>query len=224
MARGPAPGGPSTRSPAAPPAPPLLVACALGVEHLALRGGRAAGGGAVLLRTGMGPGRARRAVAGALRGGPLRAAAVVASGFCAGLAPGMRPGDLVVADETRGPHGAARCTDPGALAAALARALPGATVHTGPLTGSDHVVRGRERTALRAAGALAVDMESAAVLHAALAAGPRPVAAVRVVVDAPGHELVRIGTVRGGMAAFRVLRAVLPALREWHRSLPPHRR
>ncbi|URM92560.1 1-hydroxy-2-methyl-2-butenyl 4-diphosphate reductase [Streptomyces sp. MRC013] len=205
----------------------MLVACALGIEHLALRGGRAAGGArgrAVLLRTGMGPGRARRAVAGALREGPLRTAAVVASGFCAGLAPGMRPGDLVVADETRGPHGATPCTAPEALVAALARALPGRTVHTGPLAGSDHVVRGRERTALRATGALAVDMESAATLHTALAAGPRPVAAVRVVVDAPEHELVRIGTVHGGISAFRVLRAVLPAFQEWHRSLPPPRR
>ncbi|MER7832397.1 1-hydroxy-2-methyl-2-butenyl 4-diphosphate reductase [Streptomyces sp. NPDC095602] len=201
---------------------PLLVACALGIEHLALRSGRAAGGAAgraTLLRTGMGPEQARRAVAGALRDGPLRTAAVIASGFCAGLAPGMHPGDLVVADETRGPHGATPCTAPQALVAALARALPGRTVHTGPLTGSDHVVRGQERAALRATGALAVDMESAATLRAALAAGPRPVAAVRVVVDAPEHELVRIGTVRGGISAFRVLRAVLPAFHEWHRSL-----
>ena len=43
--------------------------------------------------------------------------------------------------------------------------------------------------------------------------------AVRVVVDAPEQELVRIGTVRGGISAFRVLRAVLPAFFEWHRSL-----
>ncbi|EFG10310.1 Lipoprotein, partial [Streptomyces clavuligerus] len=77
---------------------------------------------------------------------------------------------------------------------------------------------------LRTTGALAVDMESAAVLRAALAAGARPVAAVRVVVDAPGHELIRPGTVRGGVSAFRVLRAVLPAFHEWHRSLPLPRR
>ncbi|MFV2119305.1 1-hydroxy-2-methyl-2-butenyl 4-diphosphate reductase, partial [Streptomyces sp. Act-28] len=102
--------------------------------------------------------------------------------------------------------------------------LPGRAVHRGPLTGSDHVVRGRERAALHATGALAVDMESAATLHAALAAGPRAVAAVRVIVDAPEHELVRIGTLRGGVSAFRVLRAALPAFREWHRSLPLPRR
>ncbi|KUH38146.1 MULTISPECIES: 1-hydroxy-2-methyl-2-butenyl 4-diphosphate reductase [Streptomyces] len=210
------------------PAAPLLVACALGIERFALRGGgrpRARGGvdGApgpvTVLRTGMGPARAHRAVSDALRDGALRGASVVASGFCAGLAPGMHPGDVVVADETRGPHGATPCTAPEALVAALARALPGRTVHTGPLTGSDHVVRGGERADLRATGALAVDMESAASLRAALAVGPRPIAAVRVVVDAPEHELVRIGTVRGGISAFRVLRAVLPAFHEWHRSL-----
>ncbi|WP_228973903.1 1-hydroxy-2-methyl-2-butenyl 4-diphosphate reductase [Streptomyces sp. DH12] len=213
------------------PAPPLLVACALGIERLALRGGgrRHARGGAdgaggapgpvTVLRTGMGPELAHRAVSDALRDGALHGASVIASGFCAGLAPGMHPGDVVVAEETRGPHGTTPCTAPEALVAALARALPGGTVHTGPLTGSDHVVRGRERAALRATGALAVDMESAASLRAALAVGHRPVAAVRVVVDAPEHELVRIGTVRGGISAFRVLRAVLPAFHEWHRSL-----
>lgn len=101
----------------------------------------------------------------------------------------------------------------------LIRAVPGRTVHTGPLTGSDHVVRGHERGDLLATGAIAVDMESASTLRTAAARGPRPVAAVRVVVDAPEHELVRISTVRGGISAFRVLRAVLPAFFEWHRSL-----
>ncbi|MFE3601877.1 1-hydroxy-2-methyl-2-butenyl 4-diphosphate reductase [Streptomyces sp. NPDC059096] len=207
--------------PSAGPGTPLLIACALSIERVALRGsGRGAAAGPVtVLRTGMGPRNAERAVARAL-GGPRHGdAAVIAAGFCAGLTPGMNPGDLIVADQTRDRYGATPCTDTGLLVAALARAVPGRTVHTGPLTGSDHVVRGQERSALRATGALAVDMESAATLRCALAAGPRPVAAVRVVVDAPEHELVRIGTVRGGISAFRVLRAVLPAFYEWHRSL-----
>ncbi|UUN30426.1 1-hydroxy-2-methyl-2-butenyl 4-diphosphate reductase [Streptomyces sp. FIT100] len=210
-------------TPAAPGTAPLLIACALGIEHLALRGAGRGSGGALgpvtVLRTGMGPKHAQRAVAEALGDGRNRDAAVIASGFCAGLAPGMHPGDLVVADETRGPWGTTRCTGTEVLVAALVRALPGRTVHTGPLTGSAHVVRGQERSELAATGAIAVDMESAATLHAAQGAGPRPVAAVRVVVDAPEHELVRIGTVRGGISAFRVLRAVLPAFHEWHRSL-----
>ncbi|MFI9202150.1 1-hydroxy-2-methyl-2-butenyl 4-diphosphate reductase [Streptomyces sp. NPDC053048] len=204
------------------PAPaPLLIACALGIERLALRGGL--GGAPVpvtILRTGMGPQAADRAVTRALGEDPaLREASVIATGFCAGLAPGMHPGDLVVADETRDRAGRTDCVGVDLLAKELARAVPRSVIHTGPLVGSDHVVRGAERGALHAAGALAVDMESAATLRSAVRAGSRPVAAVRVVVDAPEHELVRIGTLRGGISAFRVLRTVLPAFFEWHRSL-----
>ncbi len=130
----------------------------------------------------------------------------------------------MVAEETRDPRGTTRCTGTELLVKELTRLLPGRTVHTGPLTGADHVVRGQERLELYASGALAADMESAATLHAAALAGARPVAAVRVVVDAPKHELVRIGTVRGGISAFRVLRSVLPAFFEWHRSSPLPRR
>ncbi|MFD0382027.1 1-hydroxy-2-methyl-2-butenyl 4-diphosphate reductase [Streptomyces stramineus] len=169
----------------------------------------------------MGPLAADRAVTRALGGSAaaLRDAAVIATGFCAGLAPGMHPGDLVVADETRDREGRTECSGVELLAEELARVAPASVIHTGPLVGSDHVVRGAERAALHAAGALAVDMESAATLRSAVRLGSRPVAAVRVVVDAPEHELVRIGTLRGGISAFRVLRTVLPAFIEWHRSL-----
>ncbi|MEU6511289.1 MULTISPECIES: 1-hydroxy-2-methyl-2-butenyl 4-diphosphate reductase [unclassified Streptomyces] len=200
---------------------PLLIACALGIEHFALRTGdrSGAGGPYSVVRTGMGPKAAERSVTRQLAGPALADAAVLATGFCAGLAPGMHPGDLVVAEETRDPRGTVACVATELLVKELVRLLPGRTVHTGPLTGSDHVVRGPERSQLLATGAIAVDMESAATLLAAVRAGERPVAAVRVVVDAPEHELVRIGTVRGGISAFRVLRSVLPAFFEWHRSL-----
>lgn len=209
-----------TKGPSGPTLP-LLIACALSIEHLALRSGRGGGasGPVTVIRTGMGPRAAEAAVGRALGRERGAGAAVIASGFCAGLAPGMHPGDLVVAEETRDAGGTTPCTGTDVLVEALARTLPGRTVHIGPLTGSDHVVRGPERAALRSTGAVAVDMESAATLRTARRGGPRPVAAVRVVVDAPEHELVRIGTVRGGISAFRVLRAVLPAFHEWHRSL-----
>ncbi|MFH8583639.1 1-hydroxy-2-methyl-2-butenyl 4-diphosphate reductase [Streptomyces celluloflavus] len=211
------------RRPAPDAGPPLLVACALGIERFALRGGDRGAGNppAITLRTGMGPQAAERALAKALADGARTAdSPVIASGFCAGLAPGMRPGDVVVAETTRDHRPDAPevvCRDNGPLLRALrARGL---TVHTGLLCGSDHVVRGAARVALHATGAVAVDMESAATLRAATRAGRRPVAAVRVVVDAPEHELVRIGTVRGGISAFRVLRSVFPVFFEWHRSL-----
>src|SRR4051812_5478040 len=148
----------------------------------------------------MGPTAAEEAVRTALHDPALRDAAVVTTGFCAGLAPGMRPGDIVVSDEGH---------DSAALAAALKAA--GNTVHTGPLAESDHVVRGAERTALAATGAIAVDMESAAMRRAALAEGAQHVAAARVVVDTPEYELVRVGTLRTGIIAFRVLRDLVPA-------------
>ena len=214
---------------------PLLIACALGIERFALRGAGPGGaaGPVTVVRTGMGPQAAERAVSRALaegqltdrpgRAGVLRTA-VVATGFCAGLAPGMHPGDLVVADETRDPAGHTPCHGSRILAEALARHArrvrggAGRTVHIGPVVGSDHVVRGAERAELHATGAIAVDMESAATLRSAVRGGARPVAAVRVIVDAPEHELVRIGTLRGGISAFRVLRTVLPAFFDWHRS------
>jgi nucleoside phosphorylase len=208
----------------ATPAPaPLLIACALGIERLALRSGdlgrHAAGGPVTVLRTGMGPRAAQQAVTRALADPASAGAAVLAAGFCAGLAPGMHPGDLVVAGETRDPHSTVACVGTELLVEELARTLPGRTVHTGPLTGADHVVRGPERSELRATGAIAVDMESAATLRSAVRSGERPVAAVRVVVDAPEHELVRIGTVRGGISAFRVLRSLMPVFFEWHRNV-----
>lgn len=205
--------------PPASGAGPLLVVCALGIERFALRGlGAGSGHAATVLRTGMGAQAARRALTRELgKETQPGTTAVLATGFCAGLVPGMHPGDLVVAEETCDGTGRTPCTGTGLLAEALE---PYGTVHTGPLAGSGHVVRGPARAALYGAtGAVAADMESAATLRTAAAVPARPVAAVRVVVDAPGHELVRIGTLRGGISAFCVLRSVLPAFTEWHRSL-----
>jgi nucleoside phosphorylase len=189
------------------------VVCALRIERFALRRGAARNDAdlVTVLRTGMGPKAAHRAVEAALHGPELDDAAVLTTGFCAGLAPGMRPGDVVVADDGH---------ESAVLVAALKATLAdrGHTVHTGTLAESDHVVRGAERAALAATGAIAVDMESAAMRRAALARGAHRVAAARVVVDTPEYELVRVGTLRTGIIAFRVLRDLVPAFLEWHRT------
>ena len=80
------------------------------------------------------------------------------------------------------------------------------------------------RAALAATGAIAVDMESAAMRRAALDRGARQVAAARVVVDTPEHELVRLGTLRTGIIAFRVLEDLVPAFLDWHRTTALPRR
>ncbi|MFJ6217121.1 1-hydroxy-2-methyl-2-butenyl 4-diphosphate reductase [Streptomyces sp. NPDC092296] len=215
-------------SPTSTPGAPLLVVCALGVERWALRGGdwtapgghSRAGGPAVLAATGMGPDRAGRSVSGLLAGGTDGHSALLVTGFCAAVSPGIRPGDAVVADEVRDDEETSIEIPTSRLLADALRAH-GLTVHTGRLHSADHVVRGAAaRHRLHSGGATAVDMETAAVLAAARRAAPGlPVAAARIVVDTPEQELLRPGTVPSGVRAWRALRSAVPAFTAWHRAL-----
>ncbi|MFE4513803.1 1-hydroxy-2-methyl-2-butenyl 4-diphosphate reductase [Kitasatospora sp. NPDC056783] len=200
---------------------PLLVFCALGPEVWALRGGDwrgTAGGSPVLVRTGVGRRRAGLAVRRLLGSAPGGYGAVVVAGFGAAVGPGVLPGDVVVADGVRDSEGQLYPLDSGAeLTAALKER--GLTVHTGVHHTADHVVRGIERRALHLQGALAVDMEAAAVLAALREVRPvLPAAVLRVVVDTPEHELLRFGTLPAGVRAWRTLRATVPALVDWYRQ------
>ncbi|HEY3712869.1 MAG TPA: 4-hydroxy-3-methylbut-2-enyl diphosphate reductase [Amycolatopsis sp.] len=176
------------------------VLCApLRIEQAALRAARRE---LPTVHTGLGP---RRAAAAAAR---LPAGPRIVAGIGGGLVPEVRPGDLVVADEVRGPDGAVPVPSAPLLAGAL-RQL-GLTVHIGPVLGSDHVVTERERAELAGTGALAVDMES----HRLAAAG-EPFAVVRSIVDTAGAPLLRGATLGNGLAGLRSLRAAVPALTAW---------
>ncbi len=200
-------------------AAPLLVLCALGPEVWALRGGDwrgAAGGPPVVVRTGVGRRRASLAVRRLLTAAPGGYGAVVVAGFGASVAPGITPGDVIVANGVRDAEGNHFAVGSGPE---LTRALTvrGLTAHTGVHHTADHVVRGLERRALHLQGALAVDMEAAAVLAALRELRPGlPVAVLRVVVDTPERELLRPGTLPAGVRAWRTLRATVPALVDWH--------
>ena len=144
---------------------------------------------------------------------PSVCAALITVGFGGALDERLRPGDVLVADEIRGtgPEPApVPCSAPRLLAEELIR--DGLSVQVGPLVTTDRIVRGRERAALAAQGARVADMESALV---AARAGDRPVAAVRVVVDGPGHPLLHPGMIGRGLAARRVLARTGPALERW---------
>ncbi|MQS15257.1 1-hydroxy-2-methyl-2-butenyl 4-diphosphate reductase [Streptomyces kaniharaensis] len=203
---------------------PLLVLCALGPEVWALRGGDwrgASGGPPVLVRTGVGRRRAAHVVRRLLGSAPGGYGAVVVAGFGASVAPGMAPGDVIVADGVRDAEGNLFAVG---SAAELVRALKehGLTAHTGMHHTADHVVRGLERRALHLQGALAVDMEAAAVLATLRELRPAlPAAVLRVVVDTPERELLRPGTLPAGVRAWRTLRATVPALVDWHRQELP---
>ncbi|WP_051837294.1 hypothetical protein [Streptomyces sp. NRRL WC-3742] len=202
---------------------PLLVLCALGPEVWALRGGDwrgAAGGPPVLVRTGVGRRRAALTVRRLLGSAPTGYGAVVVAGFGAAVGPGIRPGDVVVADGVRDAEGHHHRVDSGPE---LARALKecGIVAHTGVHHTADHVVRGLERRALHVQGALAVDMEASGVLAALAEVRPAlPTAVLRVVVDTPEHELLRPGTLPAGVRAWRTLRATVPAIVDWYRPGP----
>ena len=185
--------------------PRLLVLTPLRLERSAVRRGLPS---ALVLRCGMGAARARAAALAAAR---IPADALAVAGFCGAVAGGLRPGDVVVATEVRGPAGVTVC-DGEALVAALG-ALGIERVYRGPVASSDHVVRGPERTALAGTGALAVDMESAWL---APAAAGRPFAVLRVVLDTPAREIHRpLTTLCGGIVAWRALRRAAPALALW---------
>src|SRR5258708_12778179 len=157
----------------------LLVATPLHTERLALRG--AVEHGTRVAATGMGP-RNAHAAAAELAQRPGQALAVM--GFCGALEQRMRPGELIVASEVRGPGGAVVCSTGPLLAAELRRR--GLAARSAAIVSTERLAGRSQRARLGATGAAAVDMESAWL--AAGAAG-RPLAVVRAVVDTPEREL-----------------------------------
>ena len=145
--------------------------------------------------------------------------AIVSLGIGGALAPGLQPGDWVVATDIVA-EGLSAPTDT-AWSAAIAERLPGA--RTGAILGSNAMLtRAAEKAdAHRRCGALAVDMESHAAARVAARLG-LPLAAVRVISDAADRDLpdaVQVGMAPdGGMALGAVLWALakrpgqLPAL------------
>ena len=182
----------------------LAVLAPLSIEALALR---SALRDARVVRTGAGPTRSRSA-ARQLMGSEDSVLAV--AGVCGGVDRALEPGDVVVASELRGSTG----VRPLFGADALVRALDalGVAAHLGPIQSEDHVVRGPERDRLHADGVIAVDMES---LWLAEAAGQRPFAVLRVVVDTPDRELLHPRTLGSGLRALATLRRIAPALEAW---------
>jgi 4-hydroxy-3-methylbut-2-enyl diphosphate reductase len=187
----------------------LLVLAPLRIERLAL--GEPAGSS--VLRTGMGPDRARIAAARALA---HKAPALAVAGLCAGVDPDLRAGDVLCATELLDEAGS-RTSVPGSslLAAALRRR--GLRVHLGPLASTDRILGPVERSR-HAGSALAVDMESALL---ATGANGRPLAVVRVVADAAGRHLADPRMAVAGPRALRSLRRVSGALTEWAAAVGP---
>jgi hopanoid-associated phosphorylase len=141
------------------------------------------------------------------------AEALVSVGIAGALMPKLRPGTLVVADAVLAPDGTRHPTD-----LALAEKLgfpPGLIVVRGALAGSDVMVTTtRAKADLRdRTGAVAVDMESHGIAHAAAASG-LPCLVLRAIAD-PAERAVPLaatlgmdqdGNMRPGAVARALLR------------------
>jgi 4-hydroxy-3-methylbut-2-en-1-yl diphosphate reductase len=195
----------------------LTIVTALRSEYLALHGQVP---GARIERCGMGTERVRAWLP-QLTG--ITPSAIVVAGVAGGLDPSLRPGDVIVANEVRDEKGRAVLRGGGPLAADLRRM--GMRVRTGAIVSTDRIINSiAERDRLAATGAIAVDMESAALAREAVRRFPgRPVAVVRVIVDTAVIPVARLATVPAGIKALRVLRRTGPALRRWADLAGPRR-
>ena len=126
------------------------------------------------------------------------------------------PGEVIVARDVYAavdeghPEERVDCT----LSEALLGRLTGLgmKVRAGSVVCVSKLALGERRAELHAAGAIAVDMESVWLARGALG---RPFGVVRVVLDAPEHELMRPQAVGGAVRAAMALRRVAAALDGW---------
>jgi 4-hydroxy-3-methylbut-2-enyl diphosphate reductase len=187
----------------------LLVFAPMALEARAIRAGAP---WSRVEKIGMGPRRAREA---ARLAHPTGQRAALIAGVCGALTAELEPGDIVLATELRTDTKTLPCPDPTILAGVLRRG--GLRVHLGPIVSSSGIVRGEQRRELAAAGALAVDMESAWLADTAPS---QPLTTLRVVLDTPRYEFHRPArTAVAARRAFRALREASSLLEDWAQAL-----
>ncbi|HEX9481180.1 MAG TPA: hypothetical protein VF927_03675 [Solirubrobacteraceae bacterium] len=188
----------------------LLLAAPLRLEAVLIS---SAARGASIHKTGMGPEKAR-AAAGEL--GARAADAMLVLGFCGGLDESSVPGEVIVAEEVYAAPDEGHAEQPihCDLASQLVGRLTGLglKVRVGKLVCVSRLALGERRAELHAGGAIGVDMES---VWLAAGAGGRPFGVVRVVLDSPNHELLRLQAAGGALKAALALRKVAGALHDW---------
>ncbi|HSS64938.1 MAG TPA: hypothetical protein VLS27_10915 [Gammaproteobacteria bacterium] len=134
---------------------------------------------------GVGASAAERSCAALVEAG---ASALVSAGCAAGLAPECRPGALVVPAEVRSAQGEVFSADAEWRVALVAAAGLRISPLVGAVVSVDRVIGSVEKSALHAStGAIAADMESAAVAREAQRLG-LPMISVRVVSDGMDDE------------------------------------
>jgi adenosylhomocysteine nucleosidase len=121
---------------------------------------------------------------------------VIGTGVVGALSGGLKPGDLVLCDRTIMIHGDGRVDEISAVSAANVRAIgrslanAGIAYSTGAILTSHRVLAtgAEKRRAKQSTGAIAVDMETAAIASEATARG-LPFVAIRAVLDEVDDEI-----------------------------------
>jgi len=168
-----------------------------------------------VIRSGMGPERARIAAA---RGLAVEAARGVAiAGLCAAASPGLAAGDVVLGAELRSDD-ARPVTAAGSRLLETALRRRGVRARAGVLASVGRVAGPTERRFLAEQGVDAVDMESRWLADAA---DGRPLVTLRVVVESAGAEPLHPRTAVSGVLGLRELRRAAPVLEQWRRALRP---
>ena len=156
----------------------------------------------VMVANGPGPELAAKAVAVALP--RCHPGAVVSTGYCGALDPGLAAGELFVATRVE--------ADEGAFAGAVPAAAGRRGWKTGTLVSFGKVVGVAEKSRLRETGAAAVDMEAGAVALAARRAGLK-FYCIRAVLDRAEEEFdLDFNALRdqdGRFSRLRILKAAL---------------
>ncbi len=195
----------------------VAICAALPLEAACLGVRRPPGGATVRLAPGVGlrvTGIGARRASGAARALLAEGAeAMVSWGIAAGLDATLAPGDLVIPDAVLGADG--RCRRPDPAWCARLRAALGGEGRGGVLAEAETVLASagaKRRLAVRAGGAVAADMESAAIAALAETAGV-PWLVVRAISDDAGSALPRAAREgldgHGRLRPARALRALL---------------
>lgn len=167
-----------------------------------------------VVRTGTGRGRASR-VARSLAG--VRDGVLVIAGIAGGVDPGLRTGDVVVADRvwyagSRGERSSSPTELPAAQEISDALRSRGVPARTGALVTVDRPVLGGRRAVSGLDGAMAVDLETAWLLQVPA----RSHCVIRVIADPAGRPLLHPSTLHAVRTALQSLaetvRALVPVL------------
>jgi 4-hydroxy-3-methylbut-2-enyl diphosphate reductase len=178
----------------------LVVVAPLRIESLAVRSGLPA---IKVRRAGMGK-RMRELDFG-------DADAIGVAGLCGAVDPSLRAGHVVLATELRSEDGTVTPSPDSVLLAEPLRRM-GLKVATGTVYTASKILGREERLALRDQGVIAVDMESAWIAEAA---GRRPLAVLRVVVDTADRRLASPRTLVAGARGLWTLRRASSAFVDW---------